>query len=143
MILDDIDRRLLRLLRADARQPVSSLAVALDVSPETARSRLDRLVEDGVIEGFTVLVKAGTEPNVIRAITLVEVAGRGMEKVVKRLREFPEVRIIHSTNGQWDIVLEIEVATLADFERFLRQIRLVEGIASTETSILLSTWKTR
>jgi DNA-binding Lrp family transcriptional regulator len=143
MILDDIDRRLLDLLRADARQPISSLAVALDVSPETARSRLDRLVEDGVIEGFTVLVKAGAEQNVIRAITLVEVAGRGMEKVVKRLREFPEVRIIHSTSGQWDIVLEIEAAALAEFERFLRQIRLVEGIASTETSILLSTWKMR
>jgi len=143
MILDDIDRRLLDLLRADARQPISSLAVALDVSPETVRSRLDRLVEDGVIEGFTVLVKAGAEQNVIRAITLVEVAGRGMEKVVKRLREFPEVRIIHSTSGQWDIVLEIEAAALAEFERFLRQIRLVEGIASTETSILLSTWKMR
>jgi DNA-binding Lrp family transcriptional regulator len=143
MILDDIDRRLIDLLRADARQPISSLAVALDVSPETARSRLDRLVEDGVIEGFTVLVKAGAEQNVIRAITLVEVAGRGMEKVVKRLREFPEVRIIHSTSGQWDIVLEIEAAALAEFERFLRQIRLVEGIASTETSILLSTWKMR
>jgi len=143
MHLDEIDRQLLGMLRADARQPISSLAHKLQVSRATVRSRIDRLVESGIIQGFTVMLKAGAETHAIRAITLVEVEGHVTEKVIRRLQGFPEVRTIHSTNGRWDIVAEIEVANLEEFDRTLGQIRHIEGITATETSILLSSRKTR
>ena len=61
--------------------------------------------------------------------------------VVRALKGFPEVDRIHTTNGRWDLVAELDVATLADFSAALDRIRQLEGIAATETSILLATHK--
>jgi DNA-binding Lrp family transcriptional regulator len=61
--------------------------------------------------------------------------------VVKSLQGLPAVAAIHTTNGRWDLVAELDTATLADFSRTLDEIRMIDGIASTETSILLATQK--
>jgi DNA-binding Lrp family transcriptional regulator len=141
--MDDLDHRLLSLLRADSRSPASTLAATLGVSRATVRARIDRLVDTGVIQGFTIVVKAGSQPHVIRAITLIEVEGQAADKVTKRLRGFPELRALHSTNGRWDLVAEIETETLEAFDQTLRRIRQVEGISVTETSLMLSSIQTR
>lgn len=139
--MDDIDHQLISMLRSDARQPVKVLAAALKVSRSTVKARMDRLVERGVIQGFTVVVKADSSPNAVRAIMMVEVEGQNAENVIRQLQGFPEVRALHSTNGRWDVVAQIETATLEGFDDTLRRIRLVNGIVSTETSILLSSRK--
>ncbi|MGO4705597.1 Lrp/AsnC family transcriptional regulator [Microvirga sp. 2MCAF38] len=136
--MDELDQKLLALLRADARQPVSSLAAALKVSRATVRARIERLVKSGIIQGFTVTLSSGAQPNAIRAVTMIEVEGQGADKVLKRLHGLPEVSRINTTNGRWDIVAEIEVATLEEFDQVLRRIREINGISSTETSIMLS-----
>ena len=139
--MDDTDHRLLALLRTDARRPISSLALDLGISRATVRARMQRLLDDGVIQGFTVVLRAGKGAHGIRAITMVEVAGPSAERLIRRLQGFPEVRTLSTTNGRWDIVAEIETASLEALDDILRRIRLLEGIAGTETSILLSTRK--
>jgi len=139
--MDDIDRRLIAELRGDARLPVATLAARLGVSRATVRTRIDRLVADGVIQGFTIRVAAGAEGTPVRAIMMIEVEGKGTEAVFRRLQGFPEVRALHSTNGRWDVVAELGTGTLEEFDRTLAAIRLIDGIASTETSILLSSRK--
>ena len=52
-----------------------------------------------------------------------------------------ELRAVHSTNGRWDLIVEIGTATLADFDRVLDRIRRLDGVMSSETSLLLSTRK--
>lgn len=141
-MMDDIDYKLIALLRSDARLPVSSLAATLGISRATVRARLSKLQESGIIQGFTVILKKEGRGNAVRAITMIEVEGLAAEKVIRRLYGFPEVRSIHTTNGRWDIVAEVETDSLASFDLVLQRIRLVEGIASTETSILLATRKT-
>ena len=135
--MDALDREMIALLRTDGRAPVASLAAGLGVSRATVKARLDRLTADGVIQGFTVVL---TDPGAagVRAITLIEVEGRSAEAVIRRLRGFPEVRTLYSTNGRWDVVAELEVASLPAFDETLRRIREVEGITVTETSILLA-----
>ena len=81
------------------------------------------------------------EENRIRAIMTIAIEGERSAAVVKALRGLPQVDKVHTTNGQWDLVAELDTATLAEFSRTLDQIRTVEGIASTETSILLATQK--
>jgi DNA-binding Lrp family transcriptional regulator len=71
----------------------------------------------------------------------IAIEGERSGAVVKALRGFPEVSAIHTTNGRWDLVAELDVETLAQFSRTLDTIRQIEGIASTETSILLATQK--
>ncbi|MBB2960086.1 Lrp/AsnC family transcriptional regulator [Methylobacterium sp. R2-1] len=139
-MLDATDRQLIALLRTEARMPVAKLAAALGVTRATVRARLDRLVTSGVITGFTVTVR-DVEPGGVRAVTLIEVDGRHAESVIRRLSGLPEIRALHTTNGRWDIVAEIEVPTLGDFDSLLRTIRQFEGIANSETSILLAARK--
>ena len=54
---------------------------------------------------------------------------------------FPEIRGLYTTNGRWDVVAEIETATLTEFDDLLRTLRQIDGISTTETSILLAARK--
>jgi DNA-binding Lrp family transcriptional regulator len=53
----------------------------------------------------------------------------------------PEVHALHTTNGRWDIVVELGVDSLEAFDQALQRIRLIKGISNSETSLLLSTHK--
>ena len=59
----------------------------------------------------------------------------------RRLQGLPEIRALHSTNGRWDIVAELAVESLEAFDRTLATVRTIDGIANTETSLLLSSSK--
>jgi DNA-binding Lrp family transcriptional regulator len=69
---------------------------------------------------------------------MIEVVGKSTTQVITHLRGFPEISSLHTTNGNWDLVANITTSSLSDFDRVLREIRLVEGVANSETSILLS-----
>jgi len=136
--MDDLDARLIAALRQDGRAPLSKLADILSVSRGTVQNRLDRLIAGGVIRGFTVRVKDMAGAERIRAIMMIEVVGRNTHQVIQNLRKIPEILSLHSTNGAWDLVAEIEVASLVDFDRVLNSVRLIDGIARSETSLLLA-----
>ena len=141
-MLDDLDRRLLALLRVDSREAVASLAAKLKVSRGTVQNRINRMMTPGgAIQGFTVRTAPELEANRIRAVMTIAIEGERSRAVIKALRGLPEVDKVHTTNGRWDLVAELDTATLAEFSRTLDQIRMIEGIASTETSILLATQK--
>lgn len=141
-MMDDLDRRLLALLRADSRTSVATLAARLKVSRGTVQNRIDRMMRPGgAIQGFTVRTRPEMEESRIRAIMGIAIEGERSAAVVKALRGLPEVDKVHTTNGRWDLIAELDTATLAEFSRTLDQIRTIEGIASTETSILLATQK--
>ncbi|MGY8526167.1 Lrp/AsnC family transcriptional regulator [Paracidovorax citrulli] len=139
--MDDTDRQLLALLRDDARTSTTALAKTLRLSRATVQNRIDRLRQNGVIVGFTVRVRPDAEAHRIRALTTIAVEGNRIDKVLQALRGEPNVQTLHTTNGRWDIIAELRADTLENFDRTLDRIRLIEGIAATETSILLSTYK--
>ncbi len=139
--LDDTDRELLALLRHDARLPVATLASKLKVARGTVQNRMKRLERDGVIVGYTVRVKPQAEAHRIRALMTIVVEGNRGAEVLKALRGHPNVTGLHSTNGRWDLIAELRADSLEAFDRALGNIRLIAGIASTETSLLLSTHK--
>jgi len=137
-MLDELDRRLIAALRVDGRTPVSTLARQLGVTRATVNSRLKRLLSSGTVLGFSVRVREERDPDSIRAIALIEVEGRSTNQAIHQLRGFPEVRALHTTNGGWDLVAELRTDTLRNFDRLLGQIRSVEGVVNSETSVLLS-----
>lgn len=136
--MDDLDHALLGLLRIDARAPASSLAAQLKVSRGTIQNRIDRMRARGDIQGFTVRLRADMDAQRVRAMMCVEIKGERSGAVVRALRGFPQVVAIHSTNGRWDLVAELDADSLGDFSRTLDDIRRIEGIAATETNLLLS-----
>ena len=139
--MDNLDRRLLALLRENARTSIASLAKALGVARGTVQNRIARLERDGTIVGYSVRLKPQVEEHRIRALMTIAVEGNRIEAVIASLRGDPAVGALHSTNGRWDIVAELRAESLAAFDEVLGRIRRLEGIASTETSLLLSTFK--
>ena len=139
--MDDTDRQLLSLLRDNARASIASLAKVLRVSRGTVQNPLARLEADGTITGYTVRLKPQAEGHRIRAFMTVAVEGNRTDAVLAALRGDPAVSALHTTNGRWDMVAELQADSLEAFDRVLGRIRLLEGIANTETSLLLSTTK--
>jgi len=139
--VDDIDRQLVALLRLNARTPVATLARKLQVARGTVQNRLARLEKDGTVLGYTVRLRPQEEAQLIRALMTVAVEGNRTDEVIRALRGEPAVAALHTTNGRWDIVAELRADSLEAFDGVLGRIRLIEGISSTETSLLLSTHK--
>ncbi|WP_236025154.1 Lrp/AsnC family transcriptional regulator [Arenibaculum pallidiluteum] len=137
--MDALDERLVTLLRHDGRSSISELAAALRVSRATVRARMDRLRDSGVILGYTVILRADTVEAPVRGIMLIEVEGASGDRVVRTLSGFPEILEIHSTNGRWDLIVELSASSLPELDAVLRRIRLVPGITSSETNLLLNT----
>ncbi len=137
-IFDDLDRQLIAALREDGRAPLSKLATILNVSRGTVQARLDRLLDTGAVLGFTVRVRQDHEDGAIRAIMMIEVTGKSTTAIIKRLRGLPELHSLHTTNGSWDLIAEIRASNLREFDRVLRDVRSIDGILNSETSILLS-----
>lgn len=140
--MDDLDHRLLALLRGDARASVASLAKKLGVARGTVQNRMARLETDGTIVGYTVRLKPDLqEQHHIRAVMTIAVEGNQVDGVVKALRGEPAVAGVHSTNGRWDLVAELRTDSLASFDRMLAKISRMPGVSSSETSLLLTTFK--
>jgi DNA-binding Lrp family transcriptional regulator len=137
--MDDLDQRLITLLRHNGRRSVSDLALELGVSRATVRSRMERLERSGDIVGYTVILRADAVALPVRGIMLIEVEGRAGDRVVDTLGGFPEVSAIHTTNGKWDLVVELGASNLSDFDAILRRVRLIPGVIASETNLLLAT----
>lgn len=134
-----LDERLITLLRHNARRSISDLASELGTSRATVRSRIDKLERNGSIIGYTVILRADAVDSTVRGIMMIEIEGRVTDRVIAVLGALPEVSSIHTTNGRWDLILELGSPTLTDFDAVLRRIRLVPGITASETSLLLAT----
>ena len=139
--MDTTDRKLLSLLRENARMPVAAMAKVLGVSRGTVQNRLAKLEKDGTVLGYTVRLKESANDRQIRAFMTVAVEGNRTDDVLKALRGDPAVSALHTTNGRWDIVAELRTDSLEAVDRVLGRIRLIDGISNTETSLLLSTHK--
>lgn len=139
--LDDTDRRLIALLRQDARMSVATLAGKLGVSRGTVTNRLRRLEDEQVIVGYTVRLKPEAEPDRIRAWMGVLVEGNQTRAVTASLLGEPGVESLHDTNGRWDLLAELRAESMAELSQVLERIRLIKGIANTETNILLATFR--
>lgn len=140
--MDELDRQIITLLRGNGRRSISDLALETDVSRATVRSRIERMEQNGTIIGYTVMLRADALENTIRGVMMIEIEGHVTDRVIRMLGGFPEVTQIHTTNGRWDLLVELQALNLTDFDAVLRKIRLVPGITNSETSLLLSTPRT-
>ena len=139
--MDDIDRQLIALLRKDARMPIATLAAKLGVSRGTVSNRLRKLEDDQVIVGYSLRLRPDAQPDCIRAWMGVRIDGNQTRAVVASLLGEPGVECLRDTNGRWDLLAELRAENMAELSQVLERIRLTKGIANTETSILLATFR--
>ncbi|WP_310460490.1 Lrp/AsnC family transcriptional regulator [Sphaerotilus sp.] len=139
--MDDTDRHLISLLRQDARLTVAALATKLGVSRGTVTNRLRKLEDEQVIVGYTLRLRPDAEPDQIRAWMGVLVEGNQTREVIANLLGEPGVQALHDTNGRWDLLAELRADSMAELSRVLERVRLIKGIRTTETSILLASYR--
>lgn len=137
--MDDLDQKLIAALRRDGRASLSELSSALGLSRATVRARMDRLIAKGEIQGFSVVTRGDVTAMPVRGLMMIGIEGRGAERIMARLSGLPEVLAVHSTNGRWDLIAEIGARTLEEFDAVLFRIRGFDGVAASETSLMLTT----
>jgi len=128
-------------LRHDARASLSALSQLAGVSRTTVRSRIERMQQRGDIIGFSVVLRGDVEDDPVRTVMMIGIEGRGTDRIVRQLSGIASVRAVHSTNGRWDLIVEIGTMTLGELDEVLKKIRRLEGVATSETSLLLATRK--
>ncbi|WP_380052227.1 Lrp/AsnC family transcriptional regulator [Falsihalocynthiibacter sp. SS001] len=137
--MDDLDNRLISALRKNARKPLSELAAELGSSRTTVRTRIERLVAQGDIVDFTVRLREDVAKAPVRGLMMLGIEGRGTTRIIHKLLGFSTVREVHSTNGKWDLIVEINASSLEAFDKVLSDVRRIDGVQTSETNLLLTT----
>ena len=140
--MDEIDHKLISLLRVNARDSVATLAHRLGVSRGTVTNRIAKLEVQGVIVGYTVRLRPDVKQDQINAWMSIAVEGNQTRRVIAELLGEPSIAVLHDTNGRWDLLAQLRAETLAEMSQALERIRLIKGISNTETSIHLVTYRT-
>ena len=140
--MNNVDHIILGLLKDNARMSITDLAAKARVSRATVQKRIEYMESTGIITGYTVRYRPNVEKNIFRAWMNVMVEGTKAQAVIRELRLESAVERVHTTNGKWDILVELQSDSLENFDKALERIRNISGIYNSETSILLSTYKT-
>ncbi len=140
--MNNVDHIILGLLKDNARMSITDLAAKAKVSRATVQKRIEYMESTGTITGYTVRFRPNAEKNIIRAWMNIMVEGTKAQAVIRQLRLETAVERLHTTNGKWDILVELQSDSLENFDKALERIRNISGIYNSETSILLSTYKT-
>ncbi len=122
--IDRIDREILRLLQQDGRLANAQLAEAVSLSPSACLRRLQRLENDGVIEGYAARLNGAAigRPNtVFIEVTLNSQGSQALDAFERAVAACPAVLECHLMSGDFDYLLRVAVADMADYERLHRQ----------------------
>ena len=132
--MDDLDKRILSILRRDARTPYTEIADDVGTSEGTVRNRVEQLVEDGVIERFTVATRTGNVKAMIEVGVDVNV---DTHDVSDDIVEWPEVDFVWQVSGEDDIVLVVDAQDTARVNELITKARELEEVVSTKTRLIL------
>jgi DNA-binding Lrp family transcriptional regulator len=135
--LDDLDRAILRELRADGRLSMRALAERVSLSRSSAHSRVERLIADGVITGFTARVDPARAGLGTAAYVLVNIEQNSWRHGAARLREVPGIEHLAFVGGDVDLVMLVRTADTASLRDIvLARVHALEGVRSTRTWLI-------
>jgi len=137
--LDDTDHALLALLRENARAPTAELARKLKLSRTTVQSRMERLQRQRVIAGYTITVPDELEAALVRAHVLITLVPKQSAAIELALRKIPEVRVLHSVSGPFDLIAIVAAASIVELDELIDRIGALDGVERTTSAIVLST----
>ncbi len=144
-MLDDVDRRILRLLQEDPARGVPDMADAIGLTPAKVTRRLDRMREDGVILGSHAVINwvaLGYAVSVSLRITLDKTVSRAFDDFLEAARRVSEVIEIQTFLGRVDVRLSLIAKDLPDYQRIYReQVLTLPHIADIEALMTVATVK--
>ncbi len=137
-VLDEIDVKILSILRENARTPYTEMAKELKLSESAVRKRISRLVKLGVIRRFTIDYNIGSE---IRAIILVKTQPpTPVPEVSKNLMKVTCTDRLYEITGEYDIVVVGVTTDIPSLNKCIDEIRNTKGVSSTNSMVVLRSW---
>jgi Lrp/AsnC family leucine-responsive transcriptional regulator len=138
--LDDIDRRILQLLQEDCRTPLARLGEGVGLSAPAVLERMKKLEAAGVITGYRAILDARRLGLDITAFIGVIISHPSvLGRFEGQLAALDGVLECHHVTGEYTLLLKVKTANTSSLERLISQIRALEGVARTETMVVLST----
>jgi Lrp/AsnC family leucine-responsive transcriptional regulator len=139
--LDQIDRKILRALQADAKITTGELAQQVGLSPSPCARRVRLLEKSGVIKGYGAILdqrKVGLPISAFASIKLERQREEELDRFADAVSRWPEVVDCYLMTGQRDYLMRIVAADLEAYERFLKdKLTRLDNVASIETSFAL------
>ena len=136
--IDAKDLAIVSLLQKDGRMSVQNMAQALGLTRATVSKRIEKLESSGVITGYAAVVRKDFFNKKVRGWVMIVTVPNLEEQGIIAMKLIPEVTKIYTTNGRWDLAIELRAADLESFDGALSKIRKVRGVETTETNLLLS-----
>lgn len=140
--LDRTDVQIIEMLQEDGRMLYKDIAQKAGVSLPTVRTRIQRLVELGVIKKFTVIVDADKILGKVRGVVLLQVNPSDVDKVMAKLASMKEVREVYRTVGSNPLVLKVEAGDLDGLGQLVSEkLSGIEGITGASSLVVTKTGK--
>ena len=139
--LDETDRKILRELQRDGRRSFKKIGENVGVSEATVFVRVKKLQEKGVLKGFSAVVDPKTVGKPLTAIVLVRAHPKTFSGMLDALKKFDDVYEIYDVTGEYYSILKIKTSGTDELGKIIDQMGNIEGIAGTETIIVLRTVK--
>jgi len=139
MVISETDKRLLTLLREDARRSTSELARELELSRSTVQGRIRRLERNGVIAGYTAILGDAYEQSLVSAHVLLMVAQKLTAQSIRELNALAEVKALYAISGDYDLIAVVQAESTEALSRVIDRIGNLEGVERTNSSVILET----
>ncbi|PSP44051.1 AsnC family transcriptional regulator [Halobacteriales archaeon QH_10_70_21] len=132
--MDDLDRRILTILRRDSRTPYTEIADRVGTSEGTVRNRVERLIDEGIIERFTIATRTGNVKAMIEIGVAVDVDTSGISE---RMADWAEVDFVWQVSGEEDVVVVADAADTGALNEMITRARELDEVVSTKTRLIL------
>lgn len=137
--IDDIDRRIIASLIADARSSYAEIGAVVSLSAPAVKRRVDRLRSAGVILGFTAVVDPAAVGWSTEAFVELFCVGRtSPSQIAEATRRHPEVVAAYTVSGEADALVHLRAADIGHLERALERLRAEPFVSSSRSTIVLS-----
>ena len=140
-IIDALDRKIIKVLRTDARKPIVQIAEDVDANEATVRRRIKKLLKNGIIERFTVVLDYQKLGRVVKAFIGLRVEPVKLRPIAEHLTKHPDTQVVYRTSGDIDIVIEVILEKMEDLNTFLDEELRLEGILGTIVTIVIGPYK--
>ena len=140
--MEDLDRRIVALLRTDGRMSYTDLGKAMGLSTSAVHQRVRRLEERGVLKGYTAVVDhTALDLPLTAFISITPLDPAAPDDIPDRLRDISEIEACHSVAGEENYILKARVRTPGDLESLLARIRAAANVATRTTVVLSTRWE--
>ncbi|AUH40031.1 Lrp/AsnC family transcriptional regulator [Streptomyces sp. CMB-StM0423] len=144
--MDDVDRSILAVLERDGRISNNELAARVGLTPSPCLRRVRQLEESGVIRGYRALIDPAAVGRGLRVFAGVRLMRHTRAAVVafeEQVGELPEVIACHHITGNFDYLLQVEVADLPAYEDFhANQLAALPGVGTVNSFVIMKTLDT-